>query len=121
VQLEEACVLLLQNLHGVDEDGAAPVFTVQVMLHSSERFGPANVRELTVRAPSRSAAHAIACSEPLESVSQPWRLAASELYRTQRIVEATDPERSRASSAEHARHSVSCSPPTSRSSSCLAP
>ena len=49
VQLEEACGLLLQNLHGVNEDGSKPVFTVQAMLLSSEQFGPANVRELSVR------------------------------------------------------------------------
>ena len=49
VQLEEACVKLLQNLHGLNEDGSKPIFTVQVMLHSSEKFGPSNVRELTVR------------------------------------------------------------------------
>lgn len=49
MQLEEACGLLLQNLHGVNEDGSKPRFSVQVMLNSSERFGPANVRELSVR------------------------------------------------------------------------
>lgn len=49
VQLEEACGLLLQNLHGVNEDGSKPRFAVQALLHSSARFGPANVRELSVR------------------------------------------------------------------------
>jgi hypothetical protein len=49
VQLEEACVMVLHNLHGLNEDGSKPIFTVQVMLYSSEKFGPANVRDLSVR------------------------------------------------------------------------
>jgi hypothetical protein len=50
--------MLLQNLHGLNEDGSKPVFTVQVLLNSSEKFGPANVRELSVRA-SLALSHAL--------------------------------------------------------------
>jgi hypothetical protein len=48
LQLEEATVGLLQLLHGLNEDGTKPHFTVQVLLTSSQRFGPGTIRELTV-------------------------------------------------------------------------
>lgn len=49
LQLEEATVILLQNLHGTTDDGGKHEFTVQVLLKSSEKFGPASIRELSVR------------------------------------------------------------------------
>lgn len=45
--LEEATVALLQNLHGVNEDGSKADFSVQVMLSSSQQFGPATIRALS--------------------------------------------------------------------------
>ena len=55
---------LLQNLHGVDEDGKSPAFTVHARLSCSEQFGPETLRALCVR----SAFHKFvtSCSESLQ-------------------------------------------------------
>jgi hypothetical protein len=42
---------VVQNLHGVNEDGSAPNFSVQVLINSSQQFGPSNLRELSVGIP----------------------------------------------------------------------
>lgn len=49
LQFEEAAVLVIQNLHGVNEDGSTPHFTVQVLMNSTQQFGPSSMRELSVR------------------------------------------------------------------------
>lgn len=49
LQFEEAAVLVIQNLHGVNEDGSTPHFTVQVLMNSTQQFGPSSLRELSVR------------------------------------------------------------------------
>lgn len=65
LQLEEATIILLQNLHGLTDGGVKQDFTVQVLLKSSERFGPASIRELSVQPSSplilQSAAAAWCC------------------------------------------------------------
>jgi hypothetical protein len=49
VQFEAAAARVLQNLHQVGEDGAGQEFCVQVLISSSQKFGPASLRDLSVR------------------------------------------------------------------------
>lgn len=67
MQFEQAAVKVIQNLHGVNEDGSTPHFSVQVLMNSSQQFGPSSLRELSVRLASMIAEFNLFCVKIIAS------------------------------------------------------